>query len=217
MTHPQTQAQQLEADFEIHWMLEVQELTGQRIRSNLSQGDMARRIGVSLKSIQRFENYRSRSALIRYGYNTMIPRRIKGIKFKPQGYNYEIYSLPLHQQTNKAMIKTDYWGIVSDYEHEDDHLETPEPEPVVRFTYRNLQLLEWEDLKGPTTYYWEESKSAQLCSPMFESYERAMEELFRGRLNEHVIRTYTKTNDNETTLQTVPNPAGDRDADERQD
>lgn len=57
--------------FEADWNLQVQELVALR-RSKMSQSEIAEQIGVSLKSIQRFENYRSHNIKIMYHYKLLL-------------------------------------------------------------------------------------------------------------------------------------------------
>jgi len=60
-------AERVSGDFNIDWNYSIQELTAIR-RTKMSQQEMAGKIGVSLKSIQRFENFKSYSAKIMYFY-----------------------------------------------------------------------------------------------------------------------------------------------------
>ena len=70
----QTENQKLEilkADFEMLWCSKVQALTALR-RSKMSQSQMAAMTGRSLKTIQRFENYRSKDAELMYLYKSIL-------------------------------------------------------------------------------------------------------------------------------------------------
>lgn len=58
-------------DFEIDWNLEVQRLVALRVPI-MSQSEIAEKIGVSLRTIQRFENYESHSIKIMYNFNTFL-------------------------------------------------------------------------------------------------------------------------------------------------
>ena len=70
----QTENQKLEilkADFEMLWCSKVQALTALR-RSKMSQSQMAAMTGRSLKTIQRFENYRSKDAVLMFLYRNIL-------------------------------------------------------------------------------------------------------------------------------------------------
>ena len=57
----------LQADFEMYWCGKTQDLTALR-RTKMSQSEMAMLTGRSIKTIQRFENYRSKDAELMYVY-----------------------------------------------------------------------------------------------------------------------------------------------------
>lgn len=61
----------LKADFELLWCGKVQALTALR-RSKMSQSQMAAMTGRSLKTIQRFENYKSKDAELAYLYKSIL-------------------------------------------------------------------------------------------------------------------------------------------------
>ena len=68
-----TENQQLEilkADFELLWCGKVQALVELR-RSKMSQSQIAAMTGRSLKTIQRFENYKSKDAELAYLYKQL--------------------------------------------------------------------------------------------------------------------------------------------------
>ncbi len=58
-------------DFETDWCLEVQQLIELR-RTKLSQSEIAKQAGVSLKTVQRFENYKSKNIELMYHYKTIL-------------------------------------------------------------------------------------------------------------------------------------------------
>lgn len=62
---------QLEYDFELRWMAQVQHLTTLR-KTKMSQSEIASIIGTNLKAIQRFENYKSRNPLIMFSYKEIL-------------------------------------------------------------------------------------------------------------------------------------------------
>lgn len=69
-----TENQQLEimkSDFEMLWCGKVQALTALR-RSKMSQSQMAAMTGRSLKTIQRFENYKSKDAVLMFLYRNIL-------------------------------------------------------------------------------------------------------------------------------------------------
>lgn len=61
----------LKADFEMLWCSKIQELTELR-RSKMSQKTMAAMTGRSLKTIQRFENYKSKDAVLLFLYRNIL-------------------------------------------------------------------------------------------------------------------------------------------------
>ena len=61
----------LEADFEVLWCAKVQALTELR-SSKMSQSTMAAMTGRSLKTIQRFENYKSKDAVLLFLYRNIL-------------------------------------------------------------------------------------------------------------------------------------------------
>jgi hypothetical protein len=68
-----TENQQLEilkSDFEMLWCSKVQALTALR-RSKMFQSQIAAMTGRSLKTIQRFENYKSKDAELAYLYKQL--------------------------------------------------------------------------------------------------------------------------------------------------
>jgi len=65
------QLKNLEADFEILWCGKVQSLTQLR-RAKMSQSDIAYLCGRSLKTIQRFENYKSKDPELMFIYNRLL-------------------------------------------------------------------------------------------------------------------------------------------------
>ena len=58
-------------DFNIDWNMEVQKATELR-RSKMSQSEIAKEIKVSLKTIQRFENYECHNPEILYKYKILL-------------------------------------------------------------------------------------------------------------------------------------------------
>ncbi len=58
-------------NFEIDWNMEVQKLIELR-RSKMSQSEIAKQAGVSLKTVQRFENYKSKNIELMYYYKTIL-------------------------------------------------------------------------------------------------------------------------------------------------
>jgi|DEB0MinimDraft_6_1074348.scaffolds.fasta_scaffold195135_1 hypothetical protein len=61
----------IKADFTIHWCGKVQDLTRLR-KSKMSQSEMATLSGRSLKTIQRFESYKSIDAELMFIYNRLL-------------------------------------------------------------------------------------------------------------------------------------------------
>ena len=61
----------IKADFMLHWCGKVQDLTRLR-KSKMSQSEMATLSGRSLKTIQRFECYRSIDAELIFIYNRLL-------------------------------------------------------------------------------------------------------------------------------------------------
>lgn len=61
----------LEADFEALWCSKVQELTELR-KSKMSQSSMAVLSGKSLKTIQRFESYKSKDPVLMFLYKKLL-------------------------------------------------------------------------------------------------------------------------------------------------
>lgn len=61
----------LEADFEMFWCAKIQALTNLR-RTKMSQSTMASMTGRSLKTIQRFENYKSKDAVLLFLYRNIL-------------------------------------------------------------------------------------------------------------------------------------------------
>lgn len=62
---------ELQADFEMLWCGKIQALTALR-RSKMSQSEIAFLTGRSLKTIQRFENYKSKDAELMYLYKNIL-------------------------------------------------------------------------------------------------------------------------------------------------
>ena len=65
------QVEELKVDFEMYWCGKVQDLTLLR-RSKMSQSDMAYLCDKSLKTIQRFENYKSKDPELMYIYSKQL-------------------------------------------------------------------------------------------------------------------------------------------------
>jgi DNA-binding XRE family transcriptional regulator len=66
----------MKEDFEIQAMTKVQDLIVKRKDLRINQIELAFRLGVSLKTIQNFENYKSlNSAYLFYGYETILNNR----------------------------------------------------------------------------------------------------------------------------------------------
>lgn len=61
----------LETEFEMLWCSKVQALTELR-RSKMSQSQMAAMTGRSLKTIQRFENYKCKDAVLVFLYRNIL-------------------------------------------------------------------------------------------------------------------------------------------------
>lgn len=61
----------LKVDFELRWCSNIQRLSSLR-RSKMSQSEMSFLTGRSLKTIQRFENYKSRDAELMYLYKSIL-------------------------------------------------------------------------------------------------------------------------------------------------
>lgn len=61
----------VKADFELHWCGKVQDLTTLR-KSKMSQSEMSELAGRSLKTIQRFENYKCKDAELMFVYNRLL-------------------------------------------------------------------------------------------------------------------------------------------------
>lgn len=60
----------IKTDFELYWCSKVQQLTQLR-RSKMSQSEIAFLSGRSIKTIQRFENYKSKDAELMYIYKNL--------------------------------------------------------------------------------------------------------------------------------------------------
>lgn len=65
------QLETLKADFEMLWCSKIQELKELRM-SKMSQSTMAAMTGKSLKTIQRFENYKSKDAVLLFLYRNIL-------------------------------------------------------------------------------------------------------------------------------------------------
>jgi len=63
--------EEIKADFEMLWCGKVQSLTQLR-RAKMSQSDIAYLCGRSLKTIQRFENYKSKDPELMFIYNRLL-------------------------------------------------------------------------------------------------------------------------------------------------
>jgi hypothetical protein len=61
----------IKADFMLHWCGKVQDLTSLR-RSKMSQSEMSRLTGRSLKTIQRFEKYKCFDAELMFLYKEIL-------------------------------------------------------------------------------------------------------------------------------------------------
>ncbi len=61
----------IKADFELYWCEKVQDLTILR-KSKMSQTKMVELTGRSLKTIQRFENYKCHDPELMYIYNQIL-------------------------------------------------------------------------------------------------------------------------------------------------
>ena len=61
----------LKVDFELRWCSNIQRLSSLR-RSKMSQSEVAFLTGRSLKTIQRFENYKSKDAELAYLYKCIL-------------------------------------------------------------------------------------------------------------------------------------------------
>ncbi len=61
----------IKADFELYWCGKVQDLTILR-KSKMSQTKMVELTGRSLKTIQRFENYKCHDPELMYIYNQIL-------------------------------------------------------------------------------------------------------------------------------------------------
>jgi len=66
----------IKADFTLHWCRKVQDLTRLR-KSKMSQSEMAFISGRSLKTIQRFENYKVFDPELMFIYNSITLRSDK--------------------------------------------------------------------------------------------------------------------------------------------
>ncbi len=62
---------ELQAEFELLWCGKIQALSSLR-RTKMTQSQMAAMTGRSLKTIQRFENYKSRDAELMYLYKNIL-------------------------------------------------------------------------------------------------------------------------------------------------
>ncbi len=58
-------------NFEIDWNMEVQKLIELR-KTKMSQSEIAKQADVSLKTVQRFENYKSKNIELMYYYKTIL-------------------------------------------------------------------------------------------------------------------------------------------------
>jgi len=61
----------LETEFELLWCMKVQKLAELR-RSKMTQTTMAAMTGRSLKTIQRFENYKTKDAVLIFLYKQIL-------------------------------------------------------------------------------------------------------------------------------------------------
>lgn len=61
----------LKADFELRWCSNIQRLSSLR-RTKMSQSEIAFLTGRSLKTIQRFENYKSKDAELIFIYKSIL-------------------------------------------------------------------------------------------------------------------------------------------------
>ena len=62
---------ELQAEFELLWCVKIQALSSLR-RTKMTQSQMAAMTGRSLKTIQRFENYKSKDAELMYLYKNIL-------------------------------------------------------------------------------------------------------------------------------------------------
>lgn len=61
----------LKADFELRWCSNIQRLSSLR-KTKMSQSEMAFLTGKSLKTIQRFEKYKSKDAELMFIYKSIL-------------------------------------------------------------------------------------------------------------------------------------------------
>ena len=64
---------ELQAEFELLWCCKIQALTHLR-KTKMSQSQMAAMTGRSLKTIQRFERYKSKDAELAYLYKVILSK-----------------------------------------------------------------------------------------------------------------------------------------------
>lgn len=64
--------QQLRFDYEINFFSQVQNLTIKRKNLRVNQSIMAFKTGVSLRTIQNFENYKCKNAYLLYAYKQIL-------------------------------------------------------------------------------------------------------------------------------------------------
>lgn len=66
------QLNQYKQDFKYRIFSKTQYLVDKRIRTNVSQDELAKKFDVSLKTIQRFENYESENTYLVFCYNSFF-------------------------------------------------------------------------------------------------------------------------------------------------
>ena len=64
--------QNIKDEYIVRFMQQVQFLVAQRKEQNFTQNDMAVILGVSLKTIQNFENYRCFDGFLIFGYKKIL-------------------------------------------------------------------------------------------------------------------------------------------------
>jgi transcriptional regulator with XRE-family HTH domain len=64
--------EQLKTEYFAYFSQQVTELTIQRKAQNFTQSDMAHKLGVSLRTIQHFENYRCENYYLIFGYKRIL-------------------------------------------------------------------------------------------------------------------------------------------------